>query len=826
MDFIKKTYLATRRLGLGNTLRIIRNSFQRDWQELKAHRSRIPKPPPQAPGLLQNAIAVQKGGVFHFERARVEISFLAQDLARISWEPGLPPLPYAITKVDWPPVPVELTPCQDGWQLTSPELQVQISQEGSLRYLNPRGILLREELPPLHIGTPGENFPLAEIQWSQTARLESEAAIFGLGLRSLPFDLRGQTCMMWNSDPPGGYRSGTDPLYLGIPVFLVVHDGGSYLLFFENSFPGIFQFGQPLEKLLSEGLADSGTATFDLAKVSFSGGLLRQYFILGTPERALERFSELTGRPLLPPRWSLGYHHSRWGFQNEADIHAIATGFYQHDLPISAIHLDIDYQDGFRVFTVNHQKFPDLPRLAQTLSKRGVRLIGILNPGVKLDRHFPVFQQGLEEHVFCRRPDGKLAIGMVWPGWSVFPDFTDPHAREWWGGQYRHLTDLGFSGVWHDMNEPTSFSAWGSFSLPSNTGHSLEGRGGDHRQAHNLYGLLMNQAGFTALRRLKPNHRPWLLTRSGWAGLAPYAWTWTADLESSWDGLGQTISSLLGLSLSGVPYCGADIGGFQGDPEPELYLRWFQLAAFTPFFRTHSSLESKSREPWNFGEPALSIIRKFLRLRYRLMPYLYTLAWTAAQSGVPLMRPLFWNNPDMRDLWRVDNAFLLGDALLVAPVLEPGADRRKVILPPGGWYSFWNAEFYRGSTEVSLSAPLDQIPLLVRAGSLLPLDEGERLALHLYPPENGTASNVLFDDSGDGYAASRVDQFAIHQERNLIEITRTSKGDFQPGGQQLDLHVHGVQVHQVWVDGCLLPDAGNCISTPWFDFIRIKGKLR
>jgi alpha-glucosidase len=637
---------------------------------------------------------------------------------------------------------------------------------------------------------------------------------------------------MWNCDPPGGYRPGIDPLYLGIPVFFVIHAQGDYLIFFENPFPGSFQFGKPVDKKAQDTSTQSGndtaemataqTAAADFSEVSFSGGILRHYFIPGPPQRAFERYSELTGRPNLPPRWSLGYHHSRWGFRDESEIRTIVNGFRDHDLPLSAIHLDIDYQDGYRVFTVNRQKFPDLPGLSQDLSQDRVRLVGILEPGVKIEPHYDVYEQGLEEGHYCSRSDGKPAAGVLWPGWSVYPDFTAPHTRDWWGQQYRQLVDLGFSGLWHDMNEPTSISAWGQFSLPANTRHSMEGRGGNHLEAHNLYGLLMNQAGYRALRQLDPHRRPWLLSRSGWAGLAPYAWSWTADLESTWDSLRQSVSSLLGLSLSGVPYCGSDIGGFQGDPEAELYLRWFQLAAFTPFFRTHSSLESPPREPWRYGEPFLSIIRKFMKLRCRLIPYLYTLAWEAAESGAPIIRPLFWNYPDIPELWSVGDQFFLGDALLVAPILEPGVQQRSVRLPPGGWFSFWDGNSYQGPANVILSAPLDQIPVLVRAGSLLPMDEGERLALHCYPPEDGIASAFFFEDAGDGYGASRIDRFTIRRKKDILEIERASEGEYPSAWKQLDLQVFAMDVHQAWADGRPLDVTENRISTSWFKHLMIE----
>jgi alpha-glucosidase len=252
----------------------------------------------------------------------------------------------------------------------------------------------------------------------------------------------------------------------------------------------------------------------------------------------------------------LGYHQSRWGYKNEADIRQVAQGFQTHDLPLSAIHLDIDYMDGYRVFTVDRDRFPDLAQLAQDLAAQGIKTVTILDPGVKVDPKYFLYQEGQQGNHFCKLPGGKDLEGLVWPGWSVYPDFTHPATRSWWGRQYPRLLDQGVAGIWHDMNEPTSFAAWGDMTIPLNTRHDLDGAQGDHRQAHNLYGLLMNRAGYEALRSLRPQRRPWLISRSGWAGLQRYAWNWTGDIESTWEALRMTIPTLLGQGLSGLAFSG------------------------------------------------------------------------------------------------------------------------------------------------------------------------------------------------------------------------------------------------------------------------------
>jgi alpha-glucosidase len=364
------------------------------------------------------------------------------------------------------------------------------------------------------------------------------------------------------------------------------------------------------------------------------------------------------------------------------------------------------------------------------------------------------------------------------------------------------------AGIWHDMNEPTSFTAWGDMTLPTTTQHAMERRGGDHREAHNLYGMLMNRAGYEAFQRHCPERRPWILSRSGWAGMQRYAWSWTCDVETSWPALQLTISTVLGMGLSGQPYCGPDIGGFSGNPSAELYLRWLQMAVFLPFCRTHSATGTARREPWVFGEPTTRIVREYLNLRYRLMPYLYTLAWQSSRSGIPIVRPLFWLDPGDAELWGVQDCYLLGDSLLVAPVLQKGAQTRLLRLPKGGWYSFWDDACWQagtqGTEQVQLTAPLERIPLLVKAGSLLPLTRSENLELHVYPPmqEQKVEAN-LYSDAGDGFGPTRIDRFLLTRAGERISIDWQNQGDFQFPYREIQIVFHGSKLSSARVDGKL-----------------------
>jgi alpha-glucosidase len=790
------------------------------------NRDRIERdfPPPQPehtfdkPGKLLKAEPTVKGARFYFEQAELQVSFLTSDLVRIEWFPGLPPIPYAISKQDWQDVETVLEQTAQGWTVssknlgdrTSTAIKLIVGVDGSVKFYDARGRTLREELPPQK---PGEG-------WTHRVQLRQEEHIYGLGERAAPLNLREarevtekgevteqiKTFRMWNYDAAGMYGPGADPMYICIPVYLGLHSSGSYLIFYENSFEATFTFE-------------------DVATATFEGGALRYYVSVGSPAQLLERYTELTGRAPLPPRWALGYHQSRWGYRTEEAVRETVKEFKSYNLPLSAIHLDIDVQVGYRAFTIDAERFPKLPSFTRELAADGVRFITIINPGVKYSRQSQLFLEGQVLEAFCKLPNGKLVVGPVWPGWCVFPDFTNPKVRKWWSRQYEYLLDVGVAGFWHDMNEPAAFILWGDRSLPKVTQHFMEGRGGDHREAHNVYGLLQAQAGYKALCEYQPQQRPFIVSRAGWAGLQRYAWTWTGDIECTWVAMRQTVATVVGLGLSGIPYSGPDIGGFQGNPSAELYLRWFQMSTFLTFCRSHCSNNVEYRAPWTYGEPYLSIIREFLQLRYRVLPYLYTLAWEATQKGYPPVRPLFWADSEDSALWGVEDAFLLGDALLVCPIFGEGERSRQVILPKGRWYRFWDDGILEGQTQVTLDAPLEQIPLLVKAGSILPMTADEKLLLHLYPPVQGSSEGYVYNDAGDGYAEWRVDRFHMRRDENGLELTWEQQGDFAFPYKAAQVHLHGFKLQQAWVDGNEVTCQEKYIECDRFGQAYLKGSL-
>ncbi|MER7812277.1 glycoside hydrolase family 31 protein [Streptomyces sp900116325] len=742
-------------VGSVQGLRMVRSAWRRQRADARAlprrgaERARVP-------GLLVGAEPGPGGGVVRFARSELYIRVAVGGAVFWAWD-GAEPLPsYALPgAAPEPDLRAVLEPDKDGgWQVVSERLTLVVSRHGAVELRTPGGVVLRRELPP-RWWEPVAGGPA---RWVQRSEVPADARFFGLGGRASGPRLRDGVYELWNTDPGGRFVPGDDPLSLTMPVQLVVSDAGTHLAFHDNTWAGRVTLREGEEG------AGSGHDRPGLCEVRMDGGPLRCWVVAGTPARVLQGWTALTGAPALPPSWALGPQHARWGFGSEREVRRIVAGYRDRGLPLSVLHLDIDHYDGHQVFTVDRRRFPDLPRLAKELREDGVRLVSIVDPAVKAAPGNAVFAAGAAvggAGAFVRDARGRAVRGEVWPGECVYPDFTDPQVREWWGDLYEERLAQGFSGVWHDMNEPVSFSAFGELTLPRSARHSLEGRGGDHREAHNVYGLAMAKAGYEGLCRLRPDERPFLFSRAGWAGMQRYGGTWSGDVATGWPGLRASLSLVLGLGLCGVPYSGPDVGGFDGSPSPELYLRWFQLGAWLPLFRTHAAMDAGRREPWEFGPEVLEHARAALMERERLHPYFVTLAQLARLTGAPYVRPLWWGAPGDRGLRDCEDAFLLGDALLVAPVLKQGADRRAVRLPRGRWYDTATGEAYGGPGQIWVDAPLSRVPVLVRAGSVIPVRGADGgLELEAWAPAAGrTGGGLVVRDAGDGWEQPEVERY-------------------------------------------------------------------
>ncbi|MFF4754264.1 TIM-barrel domain-containing protein [Streptomyces sp. NPDC002514] len=720
----------------------------------------------RVPGPVQSVEPGPGGGVIRFARSELRITVAVNGAVFWGWDGAGPEPSYALAgRCPEPDPRAVLEPdTNGGWRVVAERVTVSVSRHGAIEVCTPGGVMLRRDLPPRWWEPVGGG----PARWMQRSEVAADARFFGLGGRASGPRLRDGTYRLWNTDPGRAFAPGDDPLYVTMPVQLVIADAAAHLVFHDSSWDGTV--------LLREGEegAGSGHDRSGRCELRMDGGPLRCWVMVGTPARVLHVWASLTGAPALPPAWALGHHHARWGFGSEQEVRRIVAGYREHGLPLDAVHLDIDHYDEHRVFTVDHERFPELPGLAEELRRTGIRLVSVVDPGVKSAAGNAVYDGGSAVDAFVRGSSGQVVRGESWPGESVYPDFTHARVRKWWGALYEERLAQGFAGFWHDMNEPTSFNAFGETTLPRSARHCLDGRGGDHREAHNVYALCMADAAYEGLRELSPRERPFLLSRSGWAGMQRYGGAWSGDVATGWPGLRASLSLVLGLGLCGVPYSGPDVGGFDGSPSPELFLRWFQLGAYLPLFRTHAGLRAGRREPWEFGDEVLEHARAALLARRRLLPYFVTLAHLARRTGAPYVRPLWWSAPEDRALRDCEDAFLLGDCLLVAPVLDPGADRRAVQLPRGRWYDTVTERAYEGPAQVLLDAPLSRIPVLARAGGVVPVRGADGdLELEVWAPVRGrTGGGLVVPDAGDGWDEPEIERYVARWEGRRVVVTR------------------------------------------------------
>jgi len=573
-------------------------------------------------------------------------------------------------------------------------------------------------------------------------KLFPDERFIGLGEKTGPLDRRGQAYVNWNRDIPG-YSDREDPLYQSIPFFIGLHNSLTYGIFLDNSYKTLFNFGASTDDLFSFFSADGGEMDY-------------YFFGASSVAEIIEDYTWLTGRMPLPPYWSLGYQQSRWGYYPESEVMGIATKFRDKQIPCDVIYLDIDYMDQYKVFTWHPERFPNPEKTIGDLREMGFHTVVIIDPGIKIEQGYATYEQGIKGDLFIKYPGGRLYTGNVWPGRCHFPDFTNEPTRLWWGKQFQPLVSRGIEGFWNDMNEP---SAWGQ-SIPDIVEFSFDGHGATTAEAHNVYGLEMARSTYEGTRALLNGRRPFVLTRAGFSGIQRYSAVWTGDNSATDDDLLQGVRLMTSLGLSGVSFTGSDVGGFIGSPTKELFLRWLSVGVFTPFFRTHSEVNSLDQEPWSYGETSESIARSLIELRYRLLPYLYSMFRISYLSGLPVARSLaidYSFDPRIYD-WRYQNEYLFGDAILVAPVTSE-QKFQKVYLPAGSWYRFSDQERFQGKSEAIVDAPLNDLPVFVKAGSILPLQSviqysgqppSQLLELRIYNGEEESSFD-LYEDDGSTY---------------------------------------------------------------------------
>ncbi len=750
--------------------------------------------------------------------SQVRITVLAPDLIRVR-AAFLRKLPerdhsWAIAKTSWDPTPWNLTENPGELHISTSELDVAVHRSP---------LLIEFRDAKAHQAINADQQPMRFDPQSgvvaDAKRLGFDEHFYGLGEKAARLDKRRGEFSMWNSDT-FGYTEGTDPVYQSIPFYIGWQHGAAYGIFFDNSYRTHFDFGATSQ---------------EYAAFSADGGEMNYYFFQGPSiKKILARYADLTGHMPMPPMWALGNQQSRYSYYPESVAEDVVRKYRADDLPLDVLHLDIHFMNGYRPFTWDTQRFPNPKAFTDRLRAQGVKVVTIVDPGIKYqppvegahdtashpelapqDQSYYVYNQGKAQDFFLKRKDGRTYIAKVWPGESVFVDYTLDRAARWWGDLHRAYTENGVAGIWNDMNEPSDFNdqtGKSQMDVVTYDGGTYSPYAGNR----NVFALNENRATYEGLERLLPHQRPYVITRAAYAGIQRYATMWAGDNRSTWDALALSLPMFMTLGLSGEPFVGADIGGFIGRTDADLLVRWYEVGFLTPFCRNHASLDSPDHEPWRYGKYYEDIIRKYLKLRYRLLPFLYTALEESHRTGVPLFRPLLLNYQDDENTLRINDEFMIGSDLLVAPILKPDLTARLVYLPAGTWFDYWSGAKHEGGRMIRVEAPLETVPLFVRGGAILPLGPemnyvGEKpsdpLRFEIYPDARGEASTTLYEDDGltDAYEQGVFRRTSLSFRHtpggDQIDVG-APQGTFRPASRNLEFTVrNGSAVRGVTIDG-------------------------
>ncbi|MFW5987841.1 MAG: glycoside hydrolase family 31 protein [bacterium] len=708
----------------------------------------------------------------NFEYASLAVRFLTADIFRVIMAHSKQEINYkstqAVTEHSLSYHNFKLSETESELLIKTDKLILKISKEKfKLRVLNKEGKLIHQDYSEYALGWKKQKVRA----WKS---FNENERFYGLGEKTGWLDKKGRRYEMWNHDTFLPHVSDTDPLYQSIPFLISFNQEHSYGIYFDNSYRSFFDLG-------SEGQ--------DYYSFWAEGGELDYYFFNGPSlKEVVSRYSKITGTMPLPPKWSLGYHQSRYSYYPQAEVEQLVETFRDKEIPCDAFHFDIHYMDQYKIYTWDEDRFPDPEAMISNLDADGIKAVTIIDPGIKKDPEYKLYQEGMENDYFCKYLDGKVFIDKVWPGKCAFPDFTQSKVRDWWAGLQKDFTDIGVKGIWNDMNEPAAFNKTDTMDVE--VMHQNDGDSGTHRRFHNLYGFLEDKATYEGLKESLDNERPFVLTRAGFAGVQRYSAVWTGDNRSIWDNLKLAMPMLMNMGLSGISFCGTDVGGFTGNSNGELLTRWTQLGAFVPFFRNHCEVRAISQEPWSFGKKYENIIKKYIELRYKFITHIYNLFYQTSQTGIPVMRPLIMEYPDDKECENLSDQFMFGDSIMLAPVYQPDKDKRMLYLPEGNWIDFWTKEVYQGQKHIIIDAPLDTMPIFIKAGSILPLNEklnyiGEKeiecLELNVYLNEaNNFGSYQLYDDDGISY----------NYENGVYNIT---KFDYQYTDNQIIFNINSIE---------------------------------
>lgn len=620
---------------------------------------------------------------------------------------------------------------------------------------------------------------------------------YGLGEKTGFLNKKGYEYEMWNTDDPSAHLEYFKSLYKSVPFFITKNETATYGIYFDNTYRTYFDMGKENNQYIYFG-ADNGNLDY--------------YFIYGKDLKdVVTLYTTLTGTTPLPKRKTLGYHQSRWSYGTKERVEQIINGFKENALPLDFVHLDIDYMDEYKIFTYDNKRFENLNNAINEWKKQGIEIITIIDPGTKVEDGYSVFEEGKKDKLFLTR-NNELYINRVWPGKSVYPDFSKIETRKWWEKKQKKMIDLGVSGIWNDMNEPASFDG----PLLDDVEFDNNGLGANHLEMHNVYGHLMAKATYNGIKEAT-NERPFVITRASFAGSQKYSTFWTGDNQSLWIHLQMAVPMLCNMGLSGYSFVGTDVGGFGGDVTFELLCRWVQVGAFSPLFRNHSSMMTRDQEPFAFDEKTLNIYRKFLKLRYRLIPYYYDLFYHGEKNGLPVFRPIVLNYPSDPETFNLNDEFMIGESLLVSPILEQGKNHKLVYLPHGNWYDYFTGEILNGSSYHIKYSPLDTCPLFVKAGSIIPNYEDSLFVKDYYDsicfdiyPGNTTYYHLLDDGKSFNYQKGIYTLYKIEMNTNeSLKIDVSLENNQYKTYQNINIKIHVDKVTNVLVDGIDTPFTKN-----------------
>lgn len=530
-------------------------------------------------------------------------------------------------------------------------------------------------------------------------------AYYGLGEKGGDLNKKGCYTENFNTDDP---ETDDDSItyYKTIPFYVALKEEATYGIFFDNSFRSYFDMGKEMGDRIFFGAI---------------GGQIQYYFIPGENiKEVVKNYTALTGRMEMPPLWSLGYQQCRFSYFSQEEVRELVKTFEEKDIPLDVVYLDIDYMDGFRVMTFKTPNFDDAAGLIGDLKEKGIRTITIIDPGVKVDEEYDVFKRGKEGNHFTKKLDGEMFIGAVWPGDSAFPDFSNKDCREWWKSELKKfISEHGMDGIWNDMNEPCVFNNDHKTMLETCL-HNSDNGVIEHKEFHNRYGFEMSRCSKEAQEELHPNERGFSMTRATYAGGQRYSSVWTGDNMSLWSQMRMSISMNANLGISGFSFVGNDVSGFGLDSSEELFIRWMEMGPFIPIFRNHSNMYTRRQEPWAFGPRAEKIAKKSIELRYELLPYIYDLYYISHKEGLPIFRPMIMEYEKDMNLLNMREQFMLGENMLVAPVLYEGERSKTVYLPKGSWFNYFTMEKLQGGKWYKLPCELDEILVFVKEGAIIP----------------------------------------------------------------------------------------------------------